>query len=119
MAAPVTNSEWLAWLARLVSAAEDRRCVPAYPADQFHCLLDELPWHLVPQSFSPSLRSLAERREGLVLNPECEILCGTHLPEELSAQYDMLKDFALAGAIAWVRNLRPDSPSSFQLRPRL
>jgi hypothetical protein len=119
MASPVTNSEWLAWVARLVSARPDQRCAPAYPADQFHCLLDELPWHLVPQSFSPSLRSLAERREGFVFNPACEVLCGTHLPQELSPQYDTLQGFARQGAIAWVRKRRPDSLSPFWLGPRL
>ena len=119
MASPVTNSDWLAWVARLVSAAPELKCAPAYPADQFHCLLDELPLHLVPQSFSPSLRSLAERREGLVLNPDCEVLYGTHLPQELSSPHDTLKDFALEGAIAWVRRLRPHSLSPFWLGPRL
>jgi hypothetical protein len=123
MAAPVTNSDWLSWVARLVSAAPDPECAPAYPQpypnDRFHCLLDELPLHLVPQSSSPFLRSLAERREGFFINPDCQFFLGDQLPHELSSHREMLSEFALQGTIAWVKDASLDTFWPFWLGPRL
>ena len=51
MAAPVKDTAWLEWIAGLMGAASRQRHTATMLPHQFHCLLDELPLHLVPQHF--------------------------------------------------------------------
>lgn len=89
------------------------------PPSKFHCLLDELPWHLVPRWFriGDSLSSRSERP--LFLNPQCSILSEGELPPELDDRRDLLEKFHLQGAIAWVRQPPADSLCPFWLGERL
>ena len=103
MASPIRDSEWLAWVASLMGGASRQTCASAYPSDRFYCLLDELPLHLIPQQMLSSLRFSNECREDLSFNPLCQILRDGEVPPELVASTDLLKDFALQGTIAWVR----------------
>lgn len=71
------------------------------PPDRYHCVLDELPLHLVPQ---PARRSLEELYPPVLnLNPGCELLRASDLPEQFRMRKDLVSAFALDGTIAWVR----------------
>jgi hypothetical protein len=72
-----------------------------FPPDRYHCVLDELPLHLVPQ---PARRLLEELHPPvLILNPGCELLRVPDLPEQFRTRKDLVSAFALDGTIAWVR----------------
>ncbi len=89
------------------------------PPDRFHCLLDELPLHLIPQGFlgSAQLREIAQRN--LYFNPECLLCSDGEVPEELASRQDLLSGFALQGTIAWVRQPETGSLLPFWLGPQL
>ena len=74
------------------------------PPHQFHCLLDELPLHLVPQQFLNRQSCRHEPAQELFLNPECSFLPAGEVPEELQAHRDLLEGFNLQGTVAWVRD---------------
>ena len=90
------------------------------PPGQFHCLLDELPLHLIPRrqlqsqcwwlSFSP---------QQFFLNPKCSVLPAGRVPTELEPHRHLLKHFNLQGTIAWVRDPATGSLNPFWLGPRL
>lgn len=71
------------------------------PPDRFHCLLDDLPLHLMPRS---GLGITTSNGRDLVLNPDCRLYATPELPEEFASQQDQLSAFALQGTIAWVRD---------------
>jgi hypothetical protein len=92
----------------------------ALPPGQFHCLLDEVPLHLIPRHRLESRRqwqNLAHRQ--LFLNPECSVLPPGRVPAELEPHRDLLKNFSLQGTVAWVRDLATGSLSPFWFGPRL
>jgi hypothetical protein len=90
-----------------------------FPPDRFHCLLDELPLHLVPRRQFSALRSQFDPRQNLCLNPQMTILPPGQIPDELISSQEALENFALPGAIAWVRDLASGSLSPFWLGPKL
>ena len=103
MASPVRDSEWLAWVASLMGGTSRQTCASTYPSDQFYCLLDELPLHLIPQQMLSSLPYSNQRREEFSFNPLCQVLRDGDVPSELITSMELLKDFALQGTIAWMR----------------
>lgn len=88
----------------------------AFPPDQFYCVLDDLPLHLVPR---PAWKSRSRAGRDLMLNPECKVCGPGDLPEELRSQQEIFSAFALQGTIAWVRDAITGSLSPFWLGPRL
>ncbi|HEY4902548.1 MAG TPA: hypothetical protein VIH89_03665 [Candidatus Sulfotelmatobacter sp.] len=103
MAAQVKDTAWMEWIAGLLGRAVRETRASAFPSDRFHCLLDELPVHLIPGSSSSVLQK--DLQEPLFLNPNCLIVPADQLPEELISQPDLIVNFALQGTIAWVRGL--------------
>ena len=102
MAAPINNSAWLEWITALVGRKSRQTWTATFPLDQFYCLLDELPLHLVPRR---AFRSMpAEAGQRLCLNPECTVRAAQDVPDEFVSGMDLLSGFALQGTIAWVRN---------------
>jgi len=49
MATQLKDTAWLEWIAGLMGVGSRQTLTAALPPGQFHCLLDELPMHLVPQ----------------------------------------------------------------------
>jgi hypothetical protein len=118
MAAPVKNTAWLEWIAGLMGTASRQRHTAMLPPQQFHCLLDELPLHLIPQC-SPGLQnSKGHAAQELFLNPECVILPAGEVPEKLQAHREFLDGFCLQGTVAWVPAAR-GAIDPFWLGPRL
>lgn len=111
MATPVKDAPWLEWIAGLVGAGSRQTQTASLLPGQFHCLLDELPLHLIPQ---PAVGEQASSDNSLRLffNPQCEVLPPGYVPAELEAKRDLLSAFNGQLPIAWVR----DSATSF-LRP--
>ena len=87
-----------------------------FPPERFYCLLDELPWHLVPQYARAALG--ARQGAPLYLNANCALCRDGSLPEEIAAQGDLLSRFALQGTIAWLRD-RSGAMLPFWLGSRL
>lgn len=90
------------------------------PPGQFHCLLDELPLHLVPQLQLRSRRTLQDYAcQQLFLNPQCSVLPAGQVPADLEPHRQLLKNFNLQGTVAWVRDPATNSLHPFWLGPRL
>ncbi len=89
----------------------------ALPPGQFHCLLDELPLHLIPRRQLES--RCAHDSAQLVFNPQCSVLFSGQLPAELEPHRGLLENFHLQGTIAWVRDPATGAVLPFWLGPRL
>jgi len=90
------------------------------PTGQFHCLLDELPLHLIPQRQLKSQYSrLNFSQQQLFLNPQCSVLLPGQVPAELEPHRHLLKNFNLQGTVAWVRDPATRSLHPFWLGPQL
>lgn len=120
MATQLKDTAWLEWIASLMGVGSRQAHTATLPSEQFHCLLDELPLHLIPQ------RQLHSRcwwlhfaAQQLFLNPQCTVLCPGRVPAELEAHRDLLRNFNLQRTIAWVRDPATGSLSPFWLGPRL
>ena len=119
MASPVKDAAWLEWIAGLMGVGSRQSLTAILPQDRFHCLLDELPLHLIPRGF---LRSYAVRKsleQPLFLNPQCSIYPAGQWPPELAGHKDLFIGFARQGTIAWVRDPSTRSQLPFWLGPKL
>jgi len=88
------------------------------PPGQFHCLLDELPQHLLPRCQLERLSSHIPCEE-LFLNPQCLVLPAGQVPAELEPHRQMLENFNLQGTVAWVRDPATGALHPFWLGRRL
>ncbi|HKN17371.1 MAG TPA: hypothetical protein VJX47_10530 [Candidatus Sulfotelmatobacter sp.] len=119
MAAPVKETAWLEWIASLMGAASRQRQTAMLPPHQFHCLLDELPLHLIPRWLLYGQDSQKDKARELFLNPACVILPAGEVPEELQAHRELLEGFYLQGTVAWVRDAATGTLHPFWLGSRL
>jgi hypothetical protein len=120
MASQIKDSAWLEWIAGLMGVGSRQTLTAALPSGQFHCLLEELPLHLIPRSQLYSQCGWKDdSNQPLFLNPQCSVLSPGHVPVELEAHRDLLENFNLQGTVAWVRDAATGSLSPFWLGPRL
>jgi hypothetical protein len=118
MATQIKNGAWLEWIAGLMGAGLRHQTAMLPPA-QFHCLLDELPLHLIPQRHLKSFFIEGSRPEPLFINPLCSLLPAGQVPGELQANQHLVEKFARQGTIAWVRDSGTLSLQPFWLSPQL
>lgn len=102
-----------------MGGASRQRHTAMFPPHQFHCLLDELPFHLIPRHVLDSQRWKQDLSQPLFLNPECAILPAGQVPAELESQRDLLVGFNLQGTVAWVRDPANGALHPFWLGPQL
>jgi hypothetical protein len=119
MATQVNNTAWLEWIANLMGAGSRQTQTAALPPDQFHCLLDELPLHLIPRRQLESQRTPDLSDRPLFLNPQCSVLPPGQVPPELGHRRDLLAKFNLQKTVAWVRDPTTGSLLPFWLGQRL
>jgi hypothetical protein len=120
MATQVKDTAWLEWIASLMGVGSRQTHTATLPSVQFHCLLDELPLHLIPQrwlEFQRCRRNLPHQQ--LFLNPQCSVLPAGQVPADLEPHRHLLKNFNLQGTVAWVRDPATASLQPFWLGPRL
>ncbi len=102
-----------------MGAAARQTYTATLPSGKFHCVLDELPVHLIPRRvLDPEYRKRF-LSQPLFFNPQCTVLASGQLPEELESHRDLLEGFHLQGTVAWVRDPAVGSFSPFWLGPRL
>lgn len=88
------------------------------PQDRFHCLLDELPLHLISQRQLQSHFSWPDiSGQPLLMNFQCSVPPAGQAPDELKEQRDLLACFHLQGAVAWVRDPATAAMLPFWLGP--
>ncbi len=120
MDSPVRNSEWLELISTLLGGTSRRPYAAAFPPDQFWCVLDELPLHLIPAgTLAGGLSLHPDQKQQLHLNPQARVLPHGMTPEELPARTQCLGNFALQGTTAWIQQPVTDSLLPFWLGPRL
>jgi len=120
MASQVKDTAWLEWIAGLMGRGSRQTRTATLPPGQFHCLLDELPLHLIPQrEFDVAQLGRNPPNHPLFLNPLCVLLSDGRVPEELELRRDLLENFNLQGTVAWVKDPVTLSLSPFWLSPRL
>jgi hypothetical protein len=119
MASPVKDTAWLEWIASLMGAASRQRYTAMLPPQQFHCLLDELPLHLIPQHGLDRWFHRDDLSQPLFLNPECLILPAGKVPAELEAHRELVEGFSLQSTVAWVRDVATGVLYPFWLGPQL
>jgi hypothetical protein len=120
MASQIKDTAWLEWMAGLMGAGSRQRHSATLPPGQFHCLLDELQLHLIPQRQLESQcwwQDLPHRQ--LFLNPQCSVLLPGQVPPELELHQHLLENFNLQESVAWVRDPATGSLHPFWLGPRL
>jgi hypothetical protein len=120
MASQVKDAAWLEWIAGLMGVESRQRDSATLPPGQFHCLLDELPLHLIPPRQLKSQcwwQNLSHQQ--LFLNPQCLVLPPGQLPAELELHRRLLENFNLQDSMAWVRDPASGSLHPFWLGPRL
>jgi hypothetical protein len=106
-------------MARLMGVASRRRSTATLPMDKFHCLLDELPLHLIPKGGLPLKSGKESSSAPLFLNPNCSVLPAGQAPSQLQMPTDLLEGFCLDCAVAWVRDPPTNSIRPFWLGPRI
>jgi hypothetical protein len=119
MASQVNNTAWLEWVASLMGAGSRQTQTAMLPPSQFHCLLDELPLHLIPRWQFIRCGSRLQSGEPLSLNPQCSLLPAGAIPSELEPHRQLLENFTLQGTVAWVRDPATDALQPFWLGQRL
>jgi hypothetical protein len=118
MASQLKDTAWLEWIAGLMGMGSRQTQTATLPPGQFHCLLDELPLHLIPQrQLEYTQQNLSQPQ--LFLNPQCSVLPPGQVPAELEPHRDLLENFNLQGTVAWVRDPATGSLHPFWLGPRL
>jgi len=100
-----------------MGAASRRRPTAMLSPQYFHCLLDELPLHLIPQAFARLW--LKSSGQPLFLNPECSLLPAGEVPRDLQNNRQLLEGFSLQSTVAWVRDPAIASFHPFWLGPQL
>jgi hypothetical protein len=120
MASQVKDTAWLEWIAGLMGVGSRQTHTATLPPGQFHCLLDELPLHLIPQhQFDSQCRWHNLSQQQLFLNPQCSVPLPGQVPAELEPHRHLLENFNLQGTVAWVRDPATGALSPFWLGPRL
>jgi hypothetical protein len=120
MATQIKDATWLEWIAGLMGVGSRQTVTATLPPDRFHCLLDELPLHLIAQSqLEAQFSRLDISRQPLFVNPQCSVLHAGRVPEELKEQAHLLEGFHLQGTVAWVRDPATGALLPFWLGPRL
>ncbi|MGA8765126.1 MAG: hypothetical protein WB562_19830 [Candidatus Sulfotelmatobacter sp.] len=104
MASHVKDTTWLEWVAGLIGTASRQTDTATLPPDRFHCLLDELPLHLIPRDFLRSKNARKILEQPLFLNPLCSIYPAGQWPEELTDREEFSAAFVRERPIAWVRD---------------
>ena len=99
-----------------MGGAPRQRYAAALPPDQYWCLLDELPWHLIPAG---SLLSAPLDPRRFILNPSARILSDGQIPAEFAANSALLEKFTLQGTVGWISRNDTNSSLPFWLTPRL
>jgi hypothetical protein len=111
------DTQWLAWVASLMGTASRQRHTAMLPPDQFHCLLDELPIHLIPARALDREGQCDPVRQPWRLNPDCSVLPPGEIPRELQSHKNLLEGFYLGCSVAWVREPRGGGLLPFWLGP--
>jgi hypothetical protein len=120
MASQVKDAAWLEWIAGLMGAESRQRHSATLPPGQFHCLLDEMPLHLIPQrQFESQCWRQNLPHQQLFLNPQCSVLAPGEVPAELELRRYLLENFNLQESVAWVRDPATGSLQPFWLSPGL
>ena len=80
MAAPIRDTEWLAWVTKLLEGSAAQAPVSERtPSGSFRCLVDEQPTHLVPERLLRQLPRTAGADE-LFVNPRCHLSTDREIP---------------------------------------
>jgi hypothetical protein len=119
MVSQIKDTAWLEWMASLTGAASRQRPTAMLAPEKFHCLLDELPLHLIPQYAWSRGTSGDENFEPLTINSECFVTRNGEIPDEFRGHENLLQGFDLQSTIAWVRDPACDSLHPFWLGRRL
>lgn len=117
MASSINNTDWMQWVSTLMGGVSRETQTATLPPDQFHCLLDELPLHLIPRRYLSSLDNGGDSGQ-LVLNPSCTLHDAGELPPDLAAHPEFFSRVARQGKIAWVREEATGGTLPFWLGPK-
>jgi hypothetical protein len=126
MASSVNKPAWWEWIETLTGGVSRQTYAATLPPDRYHCLLDDLPLHLIPQSARQATVRLSDpeaaqrsRQQALFLNSECSLLPAGEAPEQFRTRKDLLAGFAQQGSIGWVPDPMRGNLLPFWLSPRL
>jgi hypothetical protein len=120
MASHVKDVAWIEWMAGRIGLGSRQTQTATLPPGQFHCLLDELPLHLIPLRRIESERARQNlSHQPLFFNPRCAVLSHGQVPAELESHRYLLANFNLQGTVAWVQDPATNSLHPFWLGSRL
>jgi hypothetical protein len=118
MATSVTDAAWLNWIGNLMDASAGRESASPKESDEFGCVLDEQPSHLVPE------RLLRELEVGngseLSFNPWCHLPGPGKLPGGLAEASRTLPIGGQTNArLVWVQDAETESWQPYWVSPEL
>jgi hypothetical protein len=118
MDSPLTNSEWLAGIERLLGSSAPKP-EAELPKSCFFCRLDDQPDHLVPQRYLRPREDEISAGPSLFINPHCWFTRNGELPQVATTFAPLLDNFALQGEMVWVRDPAAATLLPFWLGPEL
>src|SRR5258708_20190059 len=104
MASSLNNTDWIEWVSTLMGGVSRQTQTATLPPDRFYCLLDELPFHLIPRRYLDLLTTSETRPQPLFLNRSCVLPAPGKLPGDLLPSPHLFSLFAIQEIIAWVRD---------------
>lgn len=113
----MNHSAWVEWMTTMMGGVSRQTCTATLPPDRFHCLLDELPLHLIPRKDRQAVQPRPPMPQ-VFLNPNCQVMPAEELPGKLLRHEDLVCAFAREGMIAWVHNPANESLLPFWLGSR-
>lgn len=112
------EAAWLEWITGLMGGGSRQAYAATLPPDRFHCLLDDLPLHLIPRPVARRLREI-DRGPTLAIHPDCVVLPAGIVPEGYLPDAEWPAGFAEQGTVAWVPKPERGTTLPFWLGPRL
>ena len=119
MATSVTDAAWLNWIGNLLDASAGRESASPKDSDDFGCVLEQQPSHLVPERLLRKLGNI-EKRGDLIFNPRCQLPGHGQPPSGLADASSTLPNSRQANArIVWVQNAETESWQPYWVSPEL
>lgn len=109
MAASVSDAAWLNWIGNLTDASAGRDSASPKDSDDFGCVLDEQPSHLVPERLLRELGDVEKDRE-LSFNPRCHLPGRSHTSAGLAETRSAFLGSRQANSrLVWVQDAEIES----------
>jgi hypothetical protein len=119
MATSLSDAAWLNWIGNLMDASAGRESASPKDSDDFGCVLDEQPSHLVPERLLREFEDVEKDRE-LSFNPRCHLPGRSPTSAGLAeARSAFLGSRQANSRLVWVQDAEIESWQPYWVSPEL